>query len=483
MQKVFLGFIFTLALTFVYAQKGCEIKLKINHFQGKTLLIAYHFGNKQYILDSLHQKDENGFWIFKRDTLIPAGIYMCVLPPKNPYFEFLVDRDSQQFSIETDSFDLAKNIQITHSPLNQLFYKDIHFIHSQREKMEVLQQKINEAKNDSIAIKTSQGQLKEIDDSVKAFRKKIMQENPNSFYTAILRARQEPEIPQKTNPKDTLFSYCYYKSHYWEGVDFNDERLLRTPILYNKIDYYLDKLTNPCFDSTTKEIRFLCENAAQNKKMYQYFVVTILNKYGSMCTNTKGLSETYFYVLEEYYANREPFWCDSIQRQQLINRLEGWKRTTAPVSVIAPNLNMRNEQEEWISMKKQKASDWILYFWNLEDENAKVGIAEIKKIATKYGEILPNMKVYAVAVGGTRELFKAKVQEYGLDLPNIINVTDSNNETKYQNTYDVLSLPRIFLLDKDRCIRAKYIDAKQLAQLLTYNFIRNFSDFILLKGG
>jgi len=39
MQKVFLLLIFTLALTFAYAQKGCEIKLKINHFQGKTLLI------------------------------------------------------------------------------------------------------------------------------------------------------------------------------------------------------------------------------------------------------------------------------------------------------------------------------------------------------------------------------------------------------------------------------------------------------------
>jgi hypothetical protein len=361
---------------------------------------------------------------------------MCVLPPKNHYFEFLVDKDSQQFSIETDSFDLVKNIQITYSPLNQLFYKDIHFISLQSEKVRVLQQKIKDAKIDSIAIKTYQCQLKGIDDSVKVFRKNLTQENPNSFYTSILRAKQEPEAPQNPNPKDTLFAYHYYKSHYWEGVDFNDERLLRTPILHNKIDYYLDKLTIPCFDSTIKEIRFLCENVAQNKKMYQYFVVTILNKYGSMCTNTKWLTETYFYVLEEYYVNREPFWCDSIQRQKLINRLEGWKRTTAPVGVIAPNLNMRNEQDEWISMKKEKAIDWILYFWNLEDENARIGIAEIKKIVTKYGKILPDMKVYAVAVGGTRELFKAKVKEYGLDLPNIINVADPNNETKYQSTYE-----------------------------------------------
>jgi hypothetical protein len=77
-----------------------------------------------------------------------------------------------------------------------------------------------------------------------------------------------------------------------------------------------------------------------------------------------------------------------------------------------------------------------------------------------------NVKVYTVEINGTREKFKESIKEYGLDIPGIINTADPTRITGFDKLYDILSTPRIFLLDKDKKIIAKYISAKQLDELL-----------------
>jgi hypothetical protein len=43
--------------------------------------------------------------------------------------------------------------------------------------------------------------------------------------------------------KDSTFAYRYYKAHFWDNIDFSDDRMLRTPIFHPKVKQYMEKLT------------------------------------------------------------------------------------------------------------------------------------------------------------------------------------------------------------------------------------------------
>jgi len=450
----------------LFAKGGYQIKVKVNGFSGKKVLIAYHFGDKQYIADTL-KRDAEGFFTFQNDSLIRPGIYLFVLPPKNNYFEFLIDNDNQQFTIETDSADMVGKIKITNSKVNQLFYEDIKFINSQRKKVEELQAKMKDTKDSSV-IKKLQAELKGIDNSVKTARKKLIEQNPKSLYAAILRASQEPEVPEapkdaKTGkPLDSLFAYKYYKAHYWDEIDFNDDRLLRTPLLNNKINYYMDKLVIPHYDSLTNECIALALKTINNKLMYQYFVVTLLNKYAS--SKIMGQDAVYVHIVEEFYMKRTPYWSDTAQTNKIINRAKSLRPTI--LGAIAPELRIMDMNDNWTSMQTLKADYTVLYFWDYDCSHCKKVTPKLQKVVSHYLKKGANLKVYTVEINGTREKFKESIKEYGLDIPGVINTADPTRITGFDKLYDILSTPRIFLLDKDKKIVAKYISAKQLDELL-----------------
>ena len=92
------------------------------------------------------------------------------------------------------------------------------------------------------------------------------------------------------------------------------------------------------------------------------------------------------------------------------------------------------------------------------------------EIAKAYSTAKKKVVFYTVEANGTREIWKEKVKEYGLDLPNIINTADPLRSSKFDLKYDMLSLPRILVLNKDKRIIAKHITTSLLDELL-YHYI------------
>jgi hypothetical protein len=91
---------------------------------------------------------------------------------------------------------------------------------------------------------------------------------------------RDPEVPdppkdEKGNITDSTFQYHYYKSHFWDNVDFSDERLLRTPILQNKIKTYTTQLTPQHPDSIIESVNLIIEKSKANKEVFKYCVASL----------------------------------------------------------------------------------------------------------------------------------------------------------------------------------------------------------------
>ena len=108
------------------------------------------------------------------------------------------------------------------------------------------------------------------------------------------------------------------------------------------------------------------------------------------------------------------------------------------------------------------------------------------KLVKLYNELKEkNISIEFVAVGTSLENkgWKKFIKEKNLPWINISDFPDANeNAIKYLNelrvtdlqslnfrkTYDIFSTPQIYLLDKDKVIRAKKLDAKNLAKILEH---------------
>ena len=469
---------------FLFAQNGYHVRFKIGGYSYPHALIAYYFGEKQFVVDTVH-RDETGYYTLKADTIMRGGLYIFAMVKeiKDPekltfealnYFEFLLDsKDNQVFTLETDSADLVKDMKVIGSLQNEIFYEDIRFIAKQRQRSIIFDGKQKEQKE-------LEAEMKVLDNEVKTARKKIIDAHPTMLYTAMLKASTEIEIPEP--PKDlnrksceTPIQYYYFKAHYFDNIDLTDERLLRTPILEGKIMYYLDKMTVQVPDSLIKECNMLFAAAKPNKEMHKYMVVTLLNKYA----NSKIMRHdgVYAYIATTYYCSPAPNikpiaaeWTDSVTSEKICERGKRILYSRNNCHVYAPPISIQDIHDTLQNLYDTKGDYVILYFWDYAEEKSQKTTAQLVQIAKAYSTAKKKVVFYTVEVNGTREIWKEKVKEYGLDLPNIINTADPLRSSKFDLKYDMLSLPRILVLNKDKRIIAKHITTSLLDELL-YHYI------------
>ena len=133
-------------------EPGYEINVTVKNFAANKAYLAHHFGSSNQIADSAVAS--NGSFTFSGDQWLPEGLYMVILPPRNTYFEIVVDHD-QHFSLSTDTLNYTEYMQVEGSEENEVMYSDIEFLTEQRKKVQDLQAQLqaaagNEARGNQI---------------------------------------------------------------------------------------------------------------------------------------------------------------------------------------------------------------------------------------------------------------------------------------------------------------------------------------------
>lgn len=225
------------------ANEGYVIKFQVKGIKDTICLIATYYGNGTYVKDTL-KVDDNGRFTFKAKADYPKGIYLAVINDKS-YFEFIINND-RKFSMETDRKDLSGKMVITDSPENQIFYDYLKYNKARYAEIQALQKLIVRGKTSKDSIRLINKKSEEINKDIIRYKLNLAEKYPTSFVAFFINAMREPELPEipvlPNGRKDSTFAYKYIKSHYWDGTDFTDDRLLRTPVFDNKLKKYFDNI-------------------------------------------------------------------------------------------------------------------------------------------------------------------------------------------------------------------------------------------------
>ncbi|MDX2248268.1 MAG: DUF5106 domain-containing protein [Bacteroidia bacterium] len=435
---------------------GYEINIKVNNFTAEKAYLAHHYGSSNQLKDSAVAS--NGSFTFAGEEHLPEGLYMVILPPKNTFFEIILDKD-QYFDLQTDTASYVENMKVSGSVENEVMYGDIDFLAEQRKKVENLRSQLMAAEGNETRKKELELQIRQVDTLVMNHRQKLFTENPDLFFTKFLLSMENPQVPPAPAGADENYAFYYYRKHFFDKVDLSDGRLLRSPSLWNRVHQYMDKLTVKHPDSIIQSIDYILNMARQNDDNFEYLVAKLLNTWG-VESKLMGMDAVYVHMVERYYLSGDAWWADSALLNKMIERATALSPNL--IGRPAPNFAAFDLNGNALPLYDVEAEFTILYFWDYDCGHCKKITPELSKIYPKY--LNKGVKVFAVSINGDVEVWKKKLVEYGLG--QAINVQDHRRQSGFDRMYDVLSTPRIFILDKNKVIRYKQIAVEQVEEIL-----------------
>lgn len=337
---------FCLNSYFANAQ-GYEIKIKIPTLKNQQVILGHHF-TSQLIPDDTTQLNSKGEGVFKGKEKLPAGMYFVFLPTKN-YFDILI-AENQKFMVENDTIasEFLKNIKITGDKENEIFVEYQRFLAKEREKSNALSEEYKTS-TDEKRKKELENEFKKLNEGVAQKLENVIADNPDFFFSKFLKATQEVKIPESIT--DQKAKYYYYRNHYFDYFDYKDQRLLRTPIYENKLDYYLDKVLPQIPDTIIPVVDILIENSRHDKELFRYMLVHLFNKYTS--SQLMGMENVQVHIAEKYYID-EADWSD----KKFIDELKEKVRRKKPglIGNVAPELKMIALPKDSLSIVALKES-------------------------------------------------------------------------------------------------------------------------------
>ncbi|MBN8703075.1 MAG: redoxin domain-containing protein [Bacteroidetes bacterium] len=446
------------------AAPGTNIKIKIKGVKDTFCLLANHFGDKQYIQDTLKVDASGKMSITKKDGKYDGGIYLVVVPNKK-YFEFIMD-ETQNFTIETDTADLVGKMVIKGSNENMLFYDYLNFINQKQKEVEPLKKELDKHKANKDSATALQAQINEIDKQVSDYKKNFNEKNPNTFAGKLLKAMTDPKIPEtpilSNGRKDSTFAYRYYKAHFFDNIDFTDDRLVRSPVYHGKLKQYFETMVLQHPDSINKEADFLLEKTKNSKELFKYTAHYITYTYE--ISKIMGMDAVFVHMVEKVYQPGLAYWVDSTSRAKMVTRAITLKPLL--IGKRTPNLILADTNMKLINLSDVKAKYTVLIFWDYDCGHCQ---KEVPKLAEFYNKVKDKgVEVYSVSTEYDAEKWKKFIREHKL---NWINVWDPYHQTNFKATYDITSTPQIYILNDKKEIIAKKINAEQAETMIT-NYLK-----------
>ena len=446
-----------------------NIEVEIKNLGDSTVFLGYYYGDKQYAKDTL-VLDSKGKGAFEGKDTLQGGIYF-ILVPGNMFFEIVIDKDPK-FSLSTtyngDAATLTKQLSSKGSDEMALYLDYQKFMTRQGELAIKLRDKLKTTTTDDES-KLLKDSLQVLHNEVKAKWDIIEKEHSETLLASILLCNKEFDIPEPPKDEngtilDSSFQYNFYKKHYFDYVNFSDERLIRTQFYHPKIDRYFEKMIIPMPDTVIKESKYVLDMAMANEEVFKYTLQLLFNKYNN--SNIMGMDKVFVFFAETYYLNGKAPWADQDWLKKVEERVFDLKPNL--IGNKAEEIRLVNPNDEFISMHQIKAEYTVLFFYEPGCGHCKKTTPLMKTLADKYWE--KGVEVLGIYTQFKKEEWIKFIEEQELD--NWINGWDPYNQSNYRHYYDIKSTPSIYLLDKDKNIIGKRIDVETVEKILEDEFKR-----------
>jgi thiol-disulfide isomerase/thioredoxin len=328
----------------------------------------------------------------------------------------------------------------------------------------------NKQNSDSLKILTSIQKLKE--DNMKSYLKSVVNANNGNLLATLVKALLPLEVPEFSvpagvpNPDSVRWvrNYNYNKDHFFDNIDLTDERLLRTPILYARLNAFFTNVVIQSPDSINKEIDKIIQKCKSNYKVFQFVAVYLFNHFRE--SEIMGHDAVMVKLADDIYLSGKADWVSKEFKDDLRKQIELIRPNL--IGKKAENLVMDSYKGIFVSLYDIEKEFTILYFWEPDCGHCKEATPKLKAYYEKAKD--DNIEVFAVCTTADKPKWTKYIEDNKLTW---INGWDPERSSHFDYFYNVQSTPMVYILDKNKKIIAKKLAVEDIA-----SFIDNYRKFI-----
>lgn len=462
----------TLSLFCINANaQSFKVTLQAPQYKSGIAYLTYHWGKNLNVEDSAAVTN-SGTATFTGKRKLPPGIYAVVLPGKRITVDFFIDKE-QAVTIKIDTTDLVNKTVVTGSKENIIFQQYQQQIAVKGKLMEAEKQAYLQSvtKKDSGLHEANYIKYnKELND----YREGIIRSQPKSMMAVLLNAMKEPKpLGNKMQTRaDTMENYYYYKTHYWDGISFMDDRILRTPFFLPKFEKYYRELMVPQADSIIKEADYQLLLARSSPEVYKFLLNWLTDEY----INPKymGQDAVFVHLFEKYHSKGLTSWLNEKQMETISRR--AYMLMANLIGLKAADLVMLDTAGKPSPLYQVKADYTVVAFWDPTCGHCKEEMPRVDSIYRASWKS-HGVKIYGVLSADTKDDLRQEWMKYIREhnLGDWINVYQTKEmeaavtaaqKPGYRQLYDITLTPTLYLLDSDKRIIGKKLTWQQLDELL-----------------
>lgn len=436
-----------------------DINITVNGMpDGPALLIGY-FETDQYRVDSAYVSNEK--LRFQRKQGYDQGFYFVFFSDRST-LQLLLGED-QEFSLTATAGDLNYSPVVEGSIDNELFYESQRIQASLNQQVQELDASLQGLESGTPEYEARQAQRKMLVASYQSALEELFAKAPDSFFTSFKSAGQNPDIEKikAAYPHlDDQGQVFVYRQQFWDNVNFNDKRLMRTPVIINKLKRYITELTPQTPDSITASADRLIARVDDGKhpEYFKFFVNWVAINYQPTKTTLMDSEAVMVHMVQNYFTNEKAFWAQPAEIQGLQQRAS--EMAASLVGRVGPDVTSTGPDGKMYSISEMKEPYIVVYMYNPECEHCQEETPLLKAYHDKNKK---KLGVYAIALDTDDAKWKAYIEKVGMH--DFINVFDPTNRSIYAR-YFVDKTPEMYVLDRERKIIGKNLKTFQVEELI-----------------
>jgi peroxiredoxin len=470
MKKILtlLLFILSLSNNTITASPGdslfYDIKLTLTGIKTPKVLLGFYAGDQTYLVDSTIADLETSALRFKPSRPLAEGMYF-VANTEGVIFDLILSNE-MDFTIVTKYSAPYDSAQISKSRENTVFFEYMHT--TQKTQNDVIQLRsmismLRRAKADRATLYEQQVAIKEKYEGLDKYTLDVVKENPSLLVSKLLNITTTPLVPSDVlpileNKKPNPAYWTYFRQHFFDGVDFTDKRLLKSPYYSKRLEQYLGYVSTNS-EQVKEELDFVLEKTRTSPDFYRYTLNWLTALFDNNLDKMYNADAYLIHLVEKYHRN-----LDSGTDKYLLERLE-YKANAFKKALIgspAPAFSLPNTEGVEKSLTDINSEYTLLIFYSSLCSHCRTSMPIIQN-SLLYTDST-KIKVCAVCTDGQRAPWLSFVED--MKMKNWLNVLDSQPDSEIQKKYATWNLPVLFLLDKNKKILANRVKIENLPELL-----------------
>jgi thiol-disulfide isomerase/thioredoxin len=394
------------------------------------------------------------------------------MPGKRIRTEFLLDKQ-QNISIVVDTADMLNKTIVTGSPENIPYVQYQKFVSTKGKQL------VAERTAYTISVTRADSALHEknyntYSAQLNQYRENIIKTQPKSMMAALLLAMKDPALPTTIpiSHADSVANYNFYKNHYWDGISFMDDRIIRTPFFIKKLERYYREVLPKASDSIIKDADYKLLLARSSPGMFKFLLNWLTDEY--LNPKYMGQDAVFVHLWDKYHSKGVSSWLTE-QQMEVLNR-RAYMLMANLIGAKAANLEMLDSTGKPTNLYDINADYTVVVFWDPNCGHCKVELPKLDSVYQaswkKHG-----VKMYAVFTPDDKNYNKAEWVNYikANHLSDWTHVYQTKEmeaadlkaqKPSFRQMYDITLTPTLYLLDKDKHIIGKKLTWEQLNEFL-----------------